>query len=236
MAEDCTEYIEKIAVLERRIRLLDESRKQEERLRTQLQQTMDTLKEREKQLHEINEHLEQRIEERTHELYASLEQLTVLASIDHLTKATNRMKFNILLDQKIKERKRTEIPISLAFFDIDYFKQVNDNYGHAVGDEVLVAFSEMIRLRIRSGDIFSRWGGEEFIIIYDNCDGNSALIRSEHLRKVIAENVHPIIGKITCSIGVTEIRDSDTKDTALLRVDKALYQAKTEGRNRVILI
>lgn len=236
MTEDCTEYIQKIAVLERQIRLLDESRKQEERLRIRLQQTMDTLKEREKQLHELNEHLEQRIEARTHELYASLEQLTVLASIDHLTRTTNRMKFNIILEQKIKERKRTESPISLAFFDLDYFKQVNDTYGHKVGDETLIAFSETIRRHIRSGDIFARWGGEEFIIIYDNCDAKSALVRSEHLRQIIAESVHPIIGKITCSIGVTEVRDSDTGDSVLLRVDEALYKAKEEGRNRVVLI
>jgi diguanylate cyclase (GGDEF)-like protein len=232
----CTEYIDKIASLERQIRLLDESRKQEARLRAQLNQTMDALKEKEKQLKELNEHLEQRVEERTHELNASLHQLTLLASTDHLTKITNRMKFNILLEQKIKEHQRTKLPMALVFFDIDYFKRVNDNYGHLVGDDVLIAFTQTVTENIRGEDIFSRWGGEEFIAIFNNCDGPSALQRADRIRSIVSKAFHPIVNHITCSIGVTEIRDSDNSDTVILRVDEALYQAKADGRNRVVLI
>ncbi|MDD2369773.1 MAG: GGDEF domain-containing protein [Sulfuricurvum sp.] len=236
MSEECSEYIKKITVLERQIKLLGESRKQEERLRTQLNQTMDALKEKKQQLRELNEHLEERVKERTHELNESMHQLTLLASTDHLTKVTNRMKFSILLEQKIKEHKRTQLPISLVFFDLDYFKKVNDTYGHIVGDEVLIAFTQAVTEHIRGEDIFSRWGGEEFIALFNNCDGLGALQRSERLRKIIEQTFHPIAKQITCSIGVTEIRDTDTNDTVILRVDQALYQAKEEGRNRVVLL
>lgn len=236
MSEECTEYIKKITILERQIKLLGESRKQEERLRTQLNLTMDTLKEKERQLREFNEHLEERVEERTHELNESMHQLTQLASTDHLTKITNRMKFGILLEQKIKEHKRTKLPMSLVFFDLDYFKKVNDTYGHIVGDEVLITFTQAVTEHIRGEDIFSRWGGEEFIAIFNNCDGPSALHRSERLRKIIEKIFHPIAQQITCSIGVTEIRDTDNSDTVILRVDKALYQAKEQGRNRVVFL
>ncbi|MDD5717715.1 MAG: GGDEF domain-containing protein [Sulfuricurvum sp.] len=236
MAEECSEYIKKIAVLERQIKLMGESRKQEERLRTQLNQTMDTLKEKERQLKELNDGLEQRIEERTRELYESLEQLSILASTDHLTKINNRMKFNILLEQKIKELKRTAVPMSIAFFDIDFFKKVNDTYGHVAGDEVLIDFTQIVSDNIRQGDVFARWGGEEFIAIYDNCTGYQALLRSEALRRLVEQYTHPVAGHITCSIGLSEVREEDTHDTLLLRVDEALYQAKEEGRNRVILL
>ncbi len=237
MSEECTEYIKKITILERQIKLLGESRKQEERLRTQLNQTMDALKKKEKQLQEINEHLEQRVEERTHELNISLRQLSLQASTDHLTKIINRMKFNILLEQKIKENKRTKIPISIVFFDIDNFKQVNDTYGHITGDEVLVTFAKTISENIREEDIFSRWGGEEFIAILDNCNASDALQHAETLRKVIANTSFPTLQqRITCSIGVSEITETDDSDSIILRVDQALYRAKEEGRNRVVYL
>lgn len=234
--EDCSEYIQKITILERQVRLFGESRKQEDRLRTQLNQTMDTLKIKDTQLKELNEHLEERVKIRTHELNESVRQLTQLASTDHLTKITNRMKFNILLEQKIKEHERTKVPMSLVFFDLDYFKRVNDTYGHSVGDEVLIAFTQTVIENIRGEDIFSRWGGEEFIAIFNNCNGASAMHRSERLRKIIEKTFHPIAKQTTCSIGITEIKDSDNSDTVILRVDKALYQAKEEGRNRVVLL
>jgi polar amino acid transport system substrate-binding protein len=235
MSEECAEYIKKIAVLERQIKLLGESRKQEERLRTQLNQTMDSLKKKEKQLQELNEHLEQRVEERTHELNISLRQLSLQASTDHLTKIINRMKFNILLEQKIKEDKRSKVPLSIVFFDIDNFKRVNDTYGHITGDEVLILFAKVISENIREEDIFSRWGGEEFIAIFDNCNGKNAIHHAEKLRKIISETSFPKVQEpITCSIGVTEITEADDCDTVILRVDQALYKAKEEGRNRVV--
>jgi polar amino acid transport system substrate-binding protein len=237
MSEECSEYIKKIAVLERQIKLLGESRKQEDRLRTQLNQTMDSLKKKEKQLQELNEHLEQRVEERTHELNISLRQLSLLASTDHLTKIINRMKFNILLEQKIKEDKRSKAPLSIVFFDIDNFKRVNDTYGHFTGDEVLILFAKVISDNIREEDIFSRWGGEEFIAIFDNCNGENAIHHAEKLRKIISETSFPKVQEpITCSIGVTEINETDDCDTVLLRVDQALYKAKEEGRNRVVYL
>lgn len=236
MNDQCAEYLNKIVLLERQIKLLRESRKQEGRLRTQLTQTMDSLKKKERQLQELNEHLEQRVEERTHELNISLRQLSLQASTDHLTKIINRMKFNILLEQKIKEDKRTKVPMSIVFFDIDYFKQVNDTYGHTIGDEVLVTFSKIISENIREEDIFSRWGGEEFIAIFDNCDTQNVLLRAERLREIIANTLFSMNQHITCSIGVTEFIETDDSDTIILRVDRALYQAKENGRNRVVCL
>jgi diguanylate cyclase (GGDEF)-like protein len=105
------------------------------------------------------------------------------------------------------------------------------------GDEVLILFAKIISENIREEDIFSRWGGEEFIAIFDNCNGANAIHHTEKLRKIISETSFPKAQeRVTCSIGVTEITETDDSDSVILRVDQALYQAKEQGRNCVICL
>ena len=142
---------------------------------------------------------------------------------------------NIRLNEEILKAKRYNTPLSIIYFDIDHFKQINDTYGHKKGDFILKEVSKIILQNIRKTDIFGRWGGEEFIIILPFTDLENALILAEKLRKKIEE--HDFDGiNITISFGVTELKIDDNADTLINRADEALYKAKNKGRNRVCYI
>lgn len=152
---------------------------------------------------------------------------------DPLTNIYNRRFFIQMLKQEIERVKRNKKPFSLIMFDLDHFKKVNDHFGHAAGDMVLKSVADIARKRVRMADYFARWGGEEFIILLPDASLNNAIDLAEDLRKRISETELDKIGKITASFGVTEYRNTDTADTVLLRVDRALYKAKGSGRNCV---
>ena len=156
------------------------------------------------------------------------------AFIDDLTKIYNRAKFNKALTQEIINNKINRNNLSLIFFDIDYFKRFNDDYGHQVGDDILVSFTSLIGSNIRDIDIFARWGGEEFVILLPNVDINAAIEIAESKRKLIEEHLFKNELKVTCSFGVTSINSDDDKDSFLKRADDALYRAKKSGRNCVM--
>ena len=119
-------------------------------------------------------------------------------------------------------------------YDIDHFKKINDTYGHNVGDDVLKAITDIVKGRIRTIDVFARWGGEEFLILLPDTNVLSASVLAEELRLMI-ENTEIIKGeKITASFGVTEFRSGDTFEIFINRVDKLMYQAKQSGRNKVV--
>ena len=118
-------------------------------------------------------------------------------------------------------------------FDIDYFKNVNDNFGHDVGDKVLVQIANIVENTIRKGDVLARWGGEEFMLIVME-DKEHAVVLAEKLRVKIQNHKFANIGGITCSFGVTRFEKRDTFDSLMKRVDEKLYMAKESGRNRVI--
>jgi len=142
---------------------------------------------------------------------------------------------NIRLNEEILKAKRYNTPLSIIYFDIDHFKQINDTYGHKKGDFILKEVSKIILQNIRKTDIFGRWGGEEFIIILPFTNLENALILAEKLRKKIEE--HDFDGiNITISFGVTELKIDDNADTLINRADEALYKAKNKGRNRVCYI
>jgi len=163
------------------------------------------------------------------------DQLVKRASIDILTGAYNRMQFNFFLDAEIDKVNRYGGTFSIIYIDIDHFKEVNDQYGHPAGDAVLITFSEIVMHHNRTSDIFSRYGGEEFIIITHEADINNATKHAERLRKEIEKYSFENVDQITCSFGVTEFRkDIDTVSTLIKRADDALYKAKKTGRNRVI--
>jgi len=120
--------------------------------------------------------------------------------------------------------------------DLDNFKPVNDNYGHLTGDEVLVSFAGLIKNNIRNVDIFGRWGGEEFIIIFPDTTTEQAFLTCEKLRKRIMNTEFPEAISLTASFGITPCREDDKIDAIVHRADQALYQAKNDGRNCVKIV
>lgn len=162
--------------------------------------------------------------------------LEKLASTDNLTGIYNRHKFEELFKIELDRVARYKHPLTLIMFDIDHFKNVNDTYGHDVGDEVLKNIVNVVRKNIRNTDIFVRWGGEEFIILCPETETQKATNFAEKLRSAIETTLFAQAGNITCSFGVTSYIDKEIDDSFLKRVDNALYKAKNEGRNRVLVI
>lgn len=155
------------------------------------------------------------------------------AYIDGLTQVYNRNKFDALFEEELKRVKRYHEPLSVALLDIDKFKNFNDTYGHLIGDEVLIIMAQTVNKAVRETDIFARWGGEEFVILFKNTTLDRAKEVSEKLKNKIEENEHETAGKITASFGVTEYQKEDTIESIFKRCDEALYIAKENGRNRV---
>lgn len=154
------------------------------------------------------------------------------ATIDPLTGILNRLKFNDTLNAEIQRSKRYATPLSLIMFDIDHFKNINDSYGHHAGDKVLCEIVQLVKEHLRGPDSFARWGGEEFMIIATNTEQDNARILAENLRLMIGGHHIQGVGRVTCSFGVTQFMN-DTEDQFTQRVDRALYQAKAHGRDRV---
>lgn len=160
--------------------------------------------------------------------------LTQIAYTDSLTLTYNRLHFDKFLNIEIDKVKRYEHTFSIIFFDLDYFKQVNDNYGHDVGDKVLRCVTDIVSSANRSADIFARYGGEEFIILTPSTDLLGATQHAERLRQDIENYDFPISNEITCSFGVAQFNpESDDAESIVKRADEALYMAKENGRNRV---
>jgi len=158
------------------------------------------------------------------------------AYIDGLTGIYNRNKFEELFEYELSKYKRYNKTFSIAVLDIDYFKKFNDTYGHLIGDEVLISMANTITNNIRDIDTIARWGGEEFVLIMPLTDQYGAKTVCENLRKIIAETKHPTAGSITSSFGITQINKGDSLNTIFKRADKALYNAKKNGRNRVEIL
>lgn len=158
--------------------------------------------------------------------------LNELAYHDHLTKIYNRQMFDRLYKKQVANQKRYGDHFSLIMLDIDHFKNLNDQYGHDVGDKVLVVLAELISSNIRENDIFARWGGEEFMLLLPRTKVKEAYKKAQELRELI-DNHSNEIPHFTASFGVTEVKDYDKEQSAFIRVDKALYIAK-EKRNEVI--
>lgn len=155
------------------------------------------------------------------------------AYYDGLTRIYNRNKFDELFDMELSRVKRYKHSLSLAIIDIDHFKNVNDTFGHLIGDEVLIMLASNLQNKLRKTDVFARWGGEEFVILFTETQLDDAVKCSEMLRKDISELEHKIAGKITVSLGVTEYIEGDTAEILFKRCDDALFKAKENRRNRV---
>jgi len=155
------------------------------------------------------------------------------ASTDPLTGLSNRLKLNHQLDQEVARAARYGSPVSFILYDIDRFKDVNDNYGHPAGDRILVELSGLVNSAIRKTDLLARWGGEEFAIVVPHAGIQEAAELAYALRDAIEAHSFSKVGKITCSFGVAEYRPGDTPEALVARADGLLYLAKMGGRNRV---
>ncbi len=156
--------------------------------------------------------------------------------LDQLTRIFNRTSFYEFAAKADARQKRTNGSMAIAMLDIDFFKKVNDTYGHAVGDLTLKALADAVKSSIRETDVFARFGGEEFILLMPDTGLKAAETVLERIRLKIEQHPFQKVEKVTVSAGVTDKTERETIDTAIIRADKALYQSKTDGRNRVTAI
>ncbi len=158
---------------------------------------------------------------------------------DELTGIANRRAFDEMLDKQISLSKRKSRPFSLLLIDVDHFKNINDTFGHTIGDEVLRFIAKRIESRIRKEDLAARFGGEEFTVLLPETLINSAVSVAEGIRSYFSktrlnrDSKPKTIGKVTISVGVAEYINGETATELINRADSALYKAKKNGRNQI---
>jgi diguanylate cyclase (GGDEF)-like protein len=185
-------------------------------------------------LQKVRYHLEQK----QHLLEEALAQIEKIANIDDLTRIPNRRNVLLKLEEEVKRSLRYSMPVSVLLIDIDFFKHINDRYGHQMGDEVLQTCASTLQRSIRISDHLGRYGGEEFLVVLPVCTKEVAADMAERLRLRVAEG-HFIASEttsfsITISIGVSELNPHhDTLEILIAHADHALYAAKAAGRNQV---
>lgn len=191
-----------------------------------------------KALQSLTEELEKRVDEKTEALQKANAKLQELVTKDALTGIYNRYYFKRYLTKEITRAFRYKYALSVVLFDIDYFKKINDTYGHQAGDKMLIHITKAVSKRLRSEDVFARIGGEEFIIILSHCDISRARVIAEEVRALVASlRVKIQTQEITCtiSLGVSSlVNDINTFESLFGDADSKLYQAKGSGRNCVV--
>jgi diguanylate cyclase len=194
---------------------------------------------------ELQQHFKEQIDEMVNRMIAlELEAENLKAELkvahsqsmhDALTGLPNRNAFNQRLHDEIARHKRYGTPLTLAIWDIDYFKKINDTFGHKSGDKVLVLTANLLQENTRETDFIARFGGEEFVMILSNTNCPMAMQLAEKLRSLVDTTGFNANGKavpVTISCGLTEFAEDDTEDSFFERADQALYTAKNQGRNR----
>ncbi|MEJ2621094.1 MAG: GGDEF domain-containing protein [Candidatus Thiodiazotropha sp.] len=159
------------------------------------------------------------------------------AFLDSLTGVKNRTAFDSNFCREIELNRRKNIELSVIVMDIDFFKRINDQYGHAVGDLVLRQVAKTAEASIRSSDALYRYGGEEFVVVLNGTDQSGAKLLAERIRKNIeALRIDALKDlQVTLSLGVSMMNDGDTTESLFKRADEALYTAKNQGRNQVVM-
>ncbi len=152
---------------------------------------------------------------------------------DHLTMIYNRRKFFELLETEVLKAKRYARPLTITMLDIDYFKKVNDKYGHSIGDIVLKTTADIVGDIIRKVDIFARYGGDEFILLSPETGLEGAIVMGERIRVAIENHSYSAGVRITVSAGVAEWSGEESELAFIKKADDMLYMAKNMGRNRV---
>jgi diguanylate cyclase (GGDEF)-like protein len=161
--------------------------------------------------------------------------MTVAAQIDYLTQLPNRRSLTETLETQLTQfqsdpRRR---PFAVILLDIDRFKQINDTFGHDMGDRVLIAIADILQSHLRQQDMIGRWGGEEFLMIAQDATAIDAAQTADRLRALICEQVTCEDTIVSASFGISLVTSIDTLESLVRRADQALYAAKEKGRNRV---
>lgn len=160
------------------------------------------------------------------------------ASQDALTAVPNRKYLNALIESKLREYKVTGVPFGINFIDIDNFKNINDTYGHNIGDEILKLLVQTIKSNLRKNDVIGRLGGEEFVVIFSDVNNQGLEIASNKIRRLVETSSLRLVDmelKITISVGATLVSENDTVKSILERSDLLMYQSKKSGKNKVTL-
>lgn len=188
----------------------------------------------------VYQRLETMVNDRTRDLNQTNEELQLLneklrymSVTDGLTGLFNRRKLDDELLIEVERSHRYGTPLSVILLDIDFFKRINDNYGHHIGDRVLVQTGSILKDRIRVSDILGRWGGEEFLIVCPETALEGAVLLAEELRQYVALTDEIPSERVTCSFGVAQLQAEETVTDLLVRVDHRLYESKENGRDQV---
>lgn len=194
------------------------------------------------QLQDINSYLEEKIEKRTESLLDTQKsllednsKLSRLALTDTLTGLSNRAHMNQILQKEYSRYLRHNHRFGIILIDFDHFKEINDNYGHDRGDQVLIQLSRKFEQAIRNSDYLGRWGGEEFMICSTTISENHLFLIAENIRKIIFHSNFDVVGQITVSLGCALIQVDENIDELTKRADVALYVAKNNGRNQTVV-
>lgn len=169
----------------------------------------------------------------TSELEEANKELKRVSGIDKLTQINNRLKLDEVLEYEFSITVRYNTGLSILILDIDHFKEVNDTFGHLVGDLVLTQLAGILKSCVRESDTVGRWGGEEFLVILPHTRLQDAKKVAEKIRDEVEKTDFQKAGHITCSIGAASFCEGDDSEKLLSRADKALYHAKSSGRNQV---
>jgi len=191
----------------------------------------------ERKLGELNESLERQVEQRTNELRQANVKLAELATKDPLTGLANRRFFEERLVVAFQQMKRNAHPYSILMVDVDFFKSVNDSFGHETGDNVLRKLAQLLSSCLRNTDLVARYGGEEFIVLLAPVtSGLQAFVVANKICDSVAKAYFPSVKNVTVSIGLAAASIEDiNQETAIRRADRALYKAKEKGRNCVVV-
>ena len=170
-------------------------------------------------------------------LQAELEQVSEQVSQDQLTGALNRRGLDEAMQREISRAARRKMPLSVAVLDLDNFKRLNDTYGHQAGDDALIHLTRVVKKTLRPTDIVARFGGEEFIVLYSDTALEPAVeitrrLQRELTKRYFLHNNERLL--ITFSAGVAQFKPGETQEQVFARADKAMYQAKLQGKNRVV--
>lgn len=182
--------------------------------------------------------LREKLYRRSIELKKAYDKIEELAELDELTGAMNRRSIMHSLEDQIASAPRSGEPLTIALIDLDWFKRINDLFGHPTGDEVLKTFAISIFANIRTTDHFGRYGGEEFLLVMPKTQMPDAAFLLERLRAIVAELDWSAFSEgmqVTLSAGVATLAPNETPEALLARADAALYEAKELGRNRIAL-
>lgn len=178
------------------------------------------------------------LEKETESLKKVIVEKNQQAMFDTLTKVPNRLYYEQKVEEEFARWQRSRSPLALAIWDIDFFKKINDSYGHKAGDKVLHTIAQLLNKRVRKSDFFARYGGEEFVMLLPETTAEEALKLADNLRESIKSCSFHYRGedvRVTVSCGISSFNEGDTVDQVFERADKALYVAKDQGRNRCVL-